>query len=185
MRATMILNRLFGRIPVSTPQRRLYEAIVAQARQPWLYGEAGVPDTPEGRFDMIVLHAVLVIDRLGGESELARDFAQRVFDEMFRDMEASLREMGVGDLSVGRRIKQMAEAFYGRSRAYGQAFEQEDEARRQALAAALSRNVFAGAEAEAATLLAEYVLQVRNKLARQPAAQLLTGDAGFWPAMPS
>ena len=181
----MILNRLFGRIPVSTPQRRLYEAIVAQARQPWLYAEAGVPDTVAGRFDMVVLHAFLVVDRLGGESELARDFAQRVFEEMFSDMDASLREMGVGDLSVGRRIKAMAEAFYGRSRAYGRAFEHHGEARRQALAAALSRNVFAGAEPAAAALLADYVLQVRNNLARQPAAQLLAGDAGFGPAMPS
>jgi cytochrome b pre-mRNA-processing protein 3 len=181
----MILNRLFGKPHESIPQRRLYEAIVAQARQPWLYAEAGVPDTVEGRFEMIVLHAFLVIERLGGEGETARELAQQVFDEMFKDMDESLREMGVGDLAVGRRIKQMAQAFYGRSRAYRQALRDGGASGREALIAALSRNVFAGvAEADAAAL-ADYILGLRRRLAHQPVSQLLSGQAGFGSAVPA
>jgi cytochrome b pre-mRNA-processing protein 3 len=112
----MIL-RLFRGTPV-VPQERLYEQIVAQARRPWLYGTIGVPDTVDGRFDMIVLHAYLIFDRLGQADERAKALSQAVFDEMFKDMDRSLREMGASDLAVGPKVRRMAEVFYGRSQAY-------------------------------------------------------------------
>lgn len=181
----MILERLIRKSPRPSPQRRLYDEIVAQARQPWLYAETGVPDTLDGRYDMIVLHAVLVFDRLSRADERAREFAQAVFDEMFTDMDRSLREMGVGDLSVGRQVRRMAEVFYGRLRAYSEALGRDGEARRAAMAAALGRNVFGEPQAPAAFVLADYALAERRALAGQPVERLLSGEAGFTPTAPA
>jgi len=174
----MIL-RLFRGTP-TVPFERLYGEIVAQARQPWLYSTAGVPDTVDGRFDMIVLHAFLIFDRLSGGDERAKALSQAVFDEMFKDMDRSLREMGASDVGVGPKVRRMAEVFYGRSQAYSDALRQEGEARRQALIAALARNVFAGNEgADPAAPLADYVLEEHHGLAERPLEQLLSGHAGF------
>ena len=114
----MILQRLFR--PKPQAERKLYEAIVAAARHPVFYARWGVADTIDGRFDMIILHAFAVLERMKGE---APEFRQRLVDEMFSDMDRSLREMGVGDLSVGKRIRVMAEVFYGRISAYESAFK--------------------------------------------------------------
>jgi cytochrome b pre-mRNA-processing protein 3 len=186
----MILRFLRGTPTV--PHQRLYGQIVAQARQPWLYGTVGVPDTVDGRFDMIVLHAFLVIDRLHREDDRATALAQAVFDEMFKDMDRSLREMGASDIAVGSKVRRMAEVFYGRSRVYSEALAQVGEARRQALIAALARNVFPGAEKAGgekaggdearAGELGDYVLAEHRALAEQPIDEMLSGRAGFAPA---
>ena len=97
---------------------QLYRRLVRQARDPVFYLHLGVPDTPDGRFDMIILHAFLVIRRLKAEHERTVGLAQAIFDLMFADMDQNLREMGVGDLGVSKRIKGMAEACYGRTVAY-------------------------------------------------------------------
>jgi cytochrome b pre-mRNA-processing protein 3 len=175
----MILRLFRGSPPV--PSERLYGEIVAQARQPWLYTAAGVADTVEGRFDMIVLHAFLVIDRLGGGGDAAKALAQLVFDEMFKDMDRSLREMGASDIGVGPKVRRMAEAFYGRSRVYADALQRDGEAQRQALVAVLARNVFAGQAQADAGLLADYVLAEHRALAARPLERLLSGEAGFVP----
>ena len=96
----------------------LYGAAVAAARDPWLYKSLGVPDTLDGRFDLVGLHVVLVIDRLTREADPGPALAQAVFDAMFSDMDMNLREMGVSDLSVGRRVRAMWEALHGRASAY-------------------------------------------------------------------
>ena len=96
---------------------------MAAARHPVAYAEWGVPDTLDGRFDMITLHTFLVLDRLKGED---RAFRQELVDEFFRDMDRSLREMGVGDLSVGKKVRKMAEVFYGRLAAYDKALAGPD-----------------------------------------------------------
>ncbi len=85
-----------------------------KARLPAFYTDFGVPDTVEGRFDMLVLHLVLLLRRLGQETELRRSFGQDLFDAFCRDLDANLREMGVGDLAVPKRMQRFAEAFYGR-----------------------------------------------------------------------
>src|SRR5512144_834346 len=115
---------------------KLYRIIVEQSRLPVFYSELGVRDTPDGRYDMIIAHMILVLRRLKGAPSETRELAQALFDLMFADMDQNLREMGVGDLAVGKRVKNMAKAFYGRLAAYDAALCADDSS---ALQAALSR----------------------------------------------
>jgi cytochrome b pre-mRNA-processing protein 3 len=154
----------------------LYAAAVAAAREPCLYTDLGVPDTLDGRFDLVGLYVFLLIHRLAAE----RALAQAVFDAMFADMDVNLREMGVGDLSVGKRVKAMWEAFHGRAVAYQQAMAAGDW---QALAAALARNVWRGSPpADASDRLARLMRAQAACLDGQTLAALAAGDAGFLPA---
>ncbi len=164
----MILSRLFKREP--DPAQNLYEAIVAAARQPRFYVEAGVPDTVDGRFDMVVIHMYLVLDRLKSESSEAQ--RQALTDTFFKDMDRSLREMGTGDLSVSKKIRKMAEAFYGRIKAYDSATSEAE------LADAVSRNI----APEAGVAVASYILSARKTLEEQDAKQILN-CAFDWPVL--
>ncbi len=150
------------------PARALYEAIVAAARRTTLYDAMGVPDTVDGRFDMIVLHLFVVLDRLKDEDQKLQ---QQIADEFFRDMDRSLREMGVGDLSVGKKIRKMAEAYAGRIQAYNNAGGKDD----AALAAALQRNVYAGNQNTDALPMAKLVRSMQENLAGQPLAKIAKG----------
>src|ERR1043165_5052916 len=104
----------------------LYGAIVAQAREPGFYAALGVPDTVSGRFDMVLLHVVLVLRRLRqvgdkdgeGERALAQELSQQLFDRFCRDMDHNLREMGISDQGLPRHMRRVGEAFYGRAQAY-------------------------------------------------------------------
>ena len=155
----------------------LYGAAVAAARDPYLYASVGVPDTLDGRFDLVGLHAFLLIRRLQARPAPGPELAQAVFDAMFRDMDLNLREMGVADLSVGKKVRVMWEAFHGRSTAYGRALDAGDDA---ALQAALHRNVWRGAETgEGARRLAAIARAQDGHLAGQP---LGAGKAAFLPA---
>lgn len=159
----MIL-RLFRRTPREDTIAALYGAIVAQARAPAFYRLYGVPDTVNGRLEMVMLHAVLLLQRLEREAAL-RALGQGLFDRFCRDMDDSMREMGVGDLAVPRKMRRIGAAFYGRQAAYRAALEAPDE---RALAAALERNVFAGAAGgEAALRLAAYARAAAGRLAAQ------------------
>ena len=135
-----MFKRIFG--SASAANRKitdaLYEQIVAAARQPLLYAEWNVPDTPLGRFEMIALHVFLVLHRLRGEAGDAADVAQNLTDAFFADVEHSIRELGIGDLGVPKRMKKLARMFYGRAVSYGEAIDSGD---RASLAAALARNV--------------------------------------------
>ena len=156
---------------------RLYAAIVARARQPGLYREFGVADTLDGRFEMLVLHVVVLLRRLRelGEAELA----QAVVDNMFADLDQALREIGVGDISVARKIRPMAEAFQGRAAAYGAALSMGDDG--DALARALARNVFAGEVAPPrAGALALYVRRLEVRLGALTPGEIGADPAG-WP----
>jgi cytochrome b pre-mRNA-processing protein 3 len=167
----MILKSLFRRSP--GPERSCYEAIVAAARHPVFYADWGVPDTLDGRFDMISLHAFLVLDRLKGQEQA---FRQGLVDELFADMDRSLREMGVGDLSVGKKVRKMAEVFYGRLAAYDQALGSAA----GELESALSRNIFPDApDAPGPHLLAAHVKDQRAHLARQEAGDIARGNVRF------
>ncbi len=156
----------------------LYGAAVAAARQPYFYAALGVPDTLDGRFDLLSLFAFLLIERLRAEREPGPALAQAVFDAMFSDMDVTLREMGVGDLSVGRKVKAMWEAFHGRSIAYAAALTSSDEA---ALAAAIARNVWRGASPPPGSdaALARLIVAGRAALLRQPLAALAHGTVCF------
>jgi cytochrome b pre-mRNA-processing protein 3 len=155
---------------------RLYGAIVAQARDPFFYGTLGVPDTMEGRFDMLVLHVHLLFRRLAGEREAVRAIGQGVFDCFVGDMDASLREIGIGDLSVPKRMRAMGEAFYGRAAVYDEALAQADNT---PLVSALRRNVYAGQAAAGVARLAHYVRNAIGALAAQSADAIAEGRIEF------
>ncbi|HUN46264.1 MAG TPA: ubiquinol-cytochrome C chaperone family protein [Stellaceae bacterium] len=155
-----------------------YAAIVEQARAPLFFAALGVPDTLDGRFETLALHAFLVLHRLKADRPASAEFAQALYDRLFADMDRSLREMGVADLGVGRRVKAMAEAFMGRVRAYEQGLEQGE----GALAAALRRNLYGTVAApgeEAVAAMGRYLRRQRAVLAAQPAAALLAGELRF------
>src|SRR5215813_11076684 len=131
---------LFRRSPKPTITA-LYGAIVAQARMPRFYEDYAVPDTVLGRFDMVLLHTVLVLRRLRAGEARDHALAQALFDAFCRDMDHSLREMGISDQGVPREMRRVGEAFYGRAQAYDTALAAADDA---ALDEALARNVYAG-----------------------------------------
>jgi cytochrome b pre-mRNA-processing protein 3 len=166
----------------------LYGAVVAQARSPVFYAVYGVPDTVEGRFDLIVLHLVLLLRRLGQETgketdpgkslgqNLGQSLGQDLFDEFCRDLDANLREMGVGDLAVPKRMQRFAEAFYGRQSVYGEALAAAD---RGDFEKALARNIYQGSEGDDAARLAQYARAVVADLDAQRDDALNRGDITF------
>jgi cytochrome b pre-mRNA-processing protein 3 len=157
-----MLSRLLGRGPTARTAPALYEAIVDQARAPALFSDLGVPDTVSGRFEMVVLHLFLVVRRLRQGDERANEAGQGAFDLFCTDMDLSLRELGVGDLGVPRRMREVGEAFYGRTQAYADCIDRVDGA---GLALALARNVFKNASDEQIALpLARYALAVAASL---------------------
>jgi cytochrome b pre-mRNA-processing protein 3 len=171
-----LLPRLARRGAHERPGFVLYGVAVAAARDPWLYTALGVPDTLDGRFDLIGVHAFVLIHHLRFLPDPGPALAQAVFDAMFSDMDQALRELGVGDLSVGRRVRAMWEAFHGRSRAYEAALASADNA---ALPTALARNVWRGHSAPegAASALARLVRAQLRCLANQDPSRLATGEA--------
>jgi cytochrome b pre-mRNA-processing protein 3 len=149
---------------------RLYGAIVAHARSPVFYRSLSVPDTIEGRFDLLVLHVHLLFRRLAAADEQCRAAGQAVFDRFLADMDASLRELGVGDLAVPKRMRAMGEAFYGRAAAYDAALARPND---DALAESLRRNVYANVDTAASSeRLARYVRKAALVLAAQDAAAI-------------
>jgi len=170
----MILN-LFWRTPRDGTIAALYGAIVAQARSPVFYRDHGVPDTANGRLEMIVLHTVLVVSRLENEGAAALPLGQALFDHFCSDMDANLREMGVGDLAVPRKMRAIGEAFYGRKRAYEAALAAPGH---EELAAALARNVYGAARA-GGEQLADYVRAAMRTLAAVDGVALQRGELSF------
>jgi cytochrome b pre-mRNA-processing protein 3 len=154
----------------------LYGTIVAQARMQCFYRDYAVADTVNGRFELIVLHLALVLERLAAEPAL-KGLAQALFDRFWQDMDDNLRQMGVGDLSVPRRMRDLGEAYYGRLRAYRAALT--GAACDAALAEALARNVYSGRRTDAARRLAAYVRAAVGELAAQAAEALARGAVRF------
>lgn len=157
----------------------LYGAAVTAARAPRFYAEIGVPDTAAGRFELVALHTGLLIRRLRRPADKTSDaLAQAVFDAMFADMDVNLREMGIGDLSVGKRVKMLWEGFHGRTESYAAALDAGDAA---ALASALERNIWVKepAPAGAAAALAAHAMRLDVALASQAMEALLRGEARF------
>lgn len=151
----------------------LYGAIVAQSRQKHFYAEWGVPDTVTGRFDMVSLHMALVLVRLQQEGAACRDFAQGLFDLFFKDMDRSLREMGVGDISVPKRIGKMGGLFYGVVDGLGAALAAGTD---EALAEFVRRDVLSGDDTSHAGDFVAYIRLSVEILAALPAATLTTGQ---------
>jgi len=174
----MVLARLFGGASAKRDPLPLYVALVEQSRKPDFFGPGRVPDTLDGRFDMICLHAFLVLNRLKREGLASKSFAQGLFDTMFHDMDRGLRELGVGDLGVGIRVKHMAKALYGRMAAYEAGLDQADDA---ALLEALRRNLYGTTtvEPDELTRVAHYVRAARVELTTQSFDDLVLGRVQF------
>ena len=179
---------ILGAFRCGDPNRNihgLYGVIVAQARSPAFYTHYGVSDSVEGRFELIVLHLVLVLGRLGAKRAAASErgpslgpgsaVGQRLFDVFCRDLDDNLREMGVGDLAVPKRMQAFGEAFYGRAAAYDRALA----AGTEPLAQALCRNILNGQEIENARRLAFYVGTAVACLAGLDEAALQSGSWRF------
>jgi len=167
----MILN-LFRKKQDTDAVYAIYAAIVAQSRQPRFYADWGVPDTVTGRFDMICLHMALLFGRLRGESKLVDDFAQAVFDLFFKDMDRSLREMGVTDLGVPKKIQKMGNIFYGLMTNLNEAMDKDD---RTEVEAVIRRNLFDETDGPGIALLAAYLFDERARLKSVPTATILGG----------
>jgi cytochrome b pre-mRNA-processing protein 3 len=175
----MFLQRLLKPGPARTAGARLYAATVAQARAPALYAELGAPDTPDGRFEVYTLHVLLVLARLKGEGPRAGAASQALFDAYLSGLDHGLRELAVGDLAVGKTMRKLGEAFYGRGKALATALAALPD--RAGLEALLRRTVFGGVETADAAGLADYVLRAEAALAAAPTERLLAGEID-WPA---
>jgi cytochrome b pre-mRNA-processing protein 3 len=173
-----MLARFFRPTPRREAAYRLYTDTVEAARAPGFYARLGVPDTLDGRFELIALHVALVLRRLKDDAT-AKDFAQEVFDAMFADLDRALREMGTGDLSVGKQVKRMAAGFYGRVRAYERGLAGEED-----LGEALRRNLYGTATPEPAQLaaMAGWTRAAAAALGEQNVAALAAGKVAFPPA---
>ena len=176
----MGLFHFFRERPEKTAATALYASIVTQSRQPELYSQMGVADTVDGRFDILLLNASLAMRRLTAGGERGAKVSQALFNLLFQDMDQALREMGVGDLIVPKRIKQMGEAFYGRALAYDKALGSGDDA---ALTDALVRNVYRGvADANGARQLADYATRAYALMKAQSVDDLCDGRI-MYPAL--
>ncbi len=174
-----MFQRLFGRERSANRAitEALYASIVAAARQEWFYSDWQVPDTPLGRFEMLSLHMFLFQHRMRGETGASRELSQILIEEFFTDVDHSLRELGIGDLGIPKRMKKLARMFYGRTAAYADALERDD---RAALAEALARNIRPEAKDwTQATQLAGYVADVDQALARQASDAIRSGTILF------
>lgn len=171
----MILS-LLRKDPVRDPAEALFAAAAQAARDPVFFAEWGVPDTPEGRFEVQSAIVFLVLDRLAAEGDRCRKLGRVVSETMFTELDAALRELGVGDLSVGKRIRKLAEGFYGRAGAYRAGLKDADDAR---LADAISRNVYDTEGAPHAPAFASYMRDAARALEGQPVSRLENGIIAF------
>jgi cytochrome b pre-mRNA-processing protein 3 len=167
-----MLNALRRRAETRKASDMLLAGTIARARRPVFYEKLGVPDTIDGRFDLLVLHAWLVLDRLAQQD--ADALSQSLVDGLFVQFDEALREQGAGDMGMGRRMTKMADAFFGRLKAYREAADEK------ALADAIVRNLYRGdaGKVEQATALAIYAASVRERLSQ---ADLSTGTPDFGP----
>jgi len=175
----MIWRRFFRPGPARRAGGRLYERMVAQARAPWLYAELGAPDTPDGRFELYTLHVLLALGRLEGGGPAAGAVAQSLFDAYLSGLDHGLRELAVGDLAVGRTMRRLGEAFYGRRVALGAALAALPDA--APLEALVGRTVFSGAADRDPAPIAAYVAGARDRLAAAPLDEVIEG-AWSWPS---
>ena len=171
----MILS-LFRKNTATEPVYAVYNSIVAQSRRPIFYTDYGIPDTVTGRFDMISLHMALLFRRLRHGSAEDKAFSQAVFDLFFKDMDRSLREMGVTDLGVPKKIQKMGNIFFGLLAALNAAMDQNDP---DGLAGVLARNIYDGELGDGVRALANYTIARDTDLAGQTIPDITSGKIIF------
>ncbi len=153
----------------------IYGNLSQHARLDTFFGRCGVPDTFDGRFEILVLHVALLLRRIRSIEDDNANTAQKLFDLLFVDLDRALREAGAGDLSIGRKIKAMARAFYGRAKALDEALDSCDPT--TALCDVLARNLYGTVDVPDATMtcMAAYVLEQSANLAAVPDGEVLSG----------
>lgn len=172
----MILRSLKRRAEFQRKAGEIYGAIVTQARQRAFYANLGIPDTPTGRYEMVVIHLFLVLERLRSEGALTEPVTQELVDAFVADIDDSLRELGTGDIGVPRRVKRAAAGFYARARDYRQALEASGTALEQTLARHLGD---ADATEPRIGALSAYVRAAAASLAGQHVEGLIEGRPSF------
>ena len=173
-----MFQRLFRARPAQTSGVALYASAARQSRQPSFYRHMGVADTGEGRFELLSLHVALLVLRLKGQGDAAAETSQHLFDAFLSALDAALREMAVGDLAVGKRMRKLGAAFYGRVRAYDEVMGAEPD--REGLKALLARTVLEGRPVQEADLLCGYALGAMEGLRRIELPAVLEGKIA-WP----
>lgn len=151
----------------------IYNGIVAQSRRPIYYSDWAIPDSVTGRFDMISVHLCLVFRRLRPATGAGNPFAQDLFDLFFKDMDLSLREMGVNDVSIPKRIQKMGNVFYGLLSKMTEAIDANDP---KGLSEILDRNLYEGEKEPSAKVLAAYILDSANWLEDQQTETITAGE---------
>lgn len=174
-----VLGMLKSKARLRATATELYGRVVTQSRSPVLYAELEVADTPEGRLEMVLLHMVLLQERLKAEGAAGQMLARALSETFVTDMDDCMREMGIGDLTVPRKVKKAAAALFDRSRTLGPALAGADLPRLERELAAIP-GAHAG-RAPRAAALAAYALAVAAALSRQPASDTLDGRVAFPP----
>jgi cytochrome b pre-mRNA-processing protein 3 len=151
---------------------------VTQARQPAFYADLGIPDTPTGRYELVVLHLFLIVRRLREAPGQGGELPRALVEAFVEDMDDSLRELGTGDLAVPRKVRRAAAGLYERSQAYMQAFAGAGE---EELSGALARHLAAQSDARQLAALAGYVRAAIALLDGQDLTRLLDGVVAFPP----
>ncbi|WP_417449021.1 ubiquinol-cytochrome C chaperone family protein [Kordiimonas sp.] len=165
-----MLERLFPGFRSKKRAYGLYGKLVAQARQPEFYTTFDVADTLDGRFDMILIHMFLLQNRLATDGDATAKLRRQLQEAMVADMDRSLREMGVGDMGIGREVKKMGVAWFGRLKAYAAAVESDDA--QENLTEAVARNLYKVENAAKAPDMAAYMITAREALATCSTAQI-------------
>jgi cytochrome b pre-mRNA-processing protein 3 len=172
---SLFIQRLFRQRPATAAGHILYAAAAAQARTPDFYAAMAAPDTMEGRFELYSLHVILLVLRLKGAGGEAREVTQGLFDAYLESLDIALRELGVGDLSMGKKMKKLGRAFYGRVRSY-----EASSADPAALEDLIGRTIYETMPDADPKPLARYVERVQSALALQPLERLISGEVE-WP----
>jgi cytochrome b pre-mRNA-processing protein 3 len=175
----MMFRWLRDRVRTQRIGRAFYDSIVAQSRAEPFYRELGVPDTMEGRFELIVLHTHLVLERLRPEGDIGQALSRALIEAFVADVDANMREIGIADLGVPRRVKRAAAALFERARAYAAA--QPASGTPDALQGALVEHIYGGVctNPNLPLQMARYVRQAVASLDQQPSSALLEGRVAF------
>lgn len=167
----------------------IFDRLTAASRHPSLYETMGAPDTVMGRFEMIAAHMVIFFRRTGKGSPAVRDLAQEIVDAFFEDIDHSIREIGIGDMGVPKRMKKLARMFYGRYESYAKAIDDNDG---KALEAALSRNIYPpqrdgsiNPQTRDVSALADYFLARASDLQSTSDEDILAGRVMIVPPQPA
>ncbi|KQV56977.1 MULTISPECIES: ubiquinol-cytochrome C chaperone family protein [unclassified Caulobacter] len=174
----MFLDRLLKPRPAKAAGAKLYASAVGQARSAAFYRDFGVRDSMEGRFELFSLHVIFLIERLKGEGDAAAETSQTVFDSYVKGLDDAFREIGVADTAVGKKMKKLAGAFYGRLKTYDDALATLPDT--AAVTDFLARTAFEERGEGDVTALSAYLIKTRASLAEQPLEALLQGDV-TWP----